>query len=215
MNSTVAVLMPGTSSVSCTGFFISPELILSARHCFDPGVETEEDMKLVRAALTEITIQVIRYDSYNSSGTKVKALDTHVARMSSKIAGDIDYMGIEDSDVILLKLDEGQPKSKEYLRIADKTPELGSVVYSVSMPYGQPWIFAQGYVSQYIYDWENFPWVRMLLVSLPVDRGSSGSAIVDNHGRVVGLAHKMDRTAHNAVFVSTDVLKRFVYGFIE
>ena len=68
MHATVSIQSPLMQSPSCTGFFISPDLIMSARHCYDMDAKTDEDIVAAKAWLSTQTLFIVKYDSYKSPG---------------------------------------------------------------------------------------------------------------------------------------------------
>jgi hypothetical protein len=217
MNSSVALLDPDFThglSISCSGFYISEDIIMTARHCVDLDVAEDGDEDSMKEAqqLAYVSLwPVVDYTTFRNDEKVVPFLFADVIYYSSRTLGNLP----EKQDLALLKLRDGQPKSKHWLKLADVEPELGSKLFGVSMPGGNPWILAEGIVSQYIYDRESMPDVNFIRVSIPIDYGSSGSALVNNKGEVVGVAHLTDRTKHNAIYVSIRPIKNFVYGFLN
>ena len=205
MHATVSVLDPKEASPVCTGFFISPDLIMSARHCFDQDAKTDEDLEAAKAWLTTQDLSIVKYDAYKSPGRTVVSNEVEVVYFPLGM-----MKPHNENDMVILKLKDTEPKSVHWLHLATKNPPKGARVYTVSLPRGQPWILHQGVVSQYYYDWEEFPRVTMLAVAMQLDGGSSGAALVNDAGQVVGLSHRLDKIKHNAVYLPVETLNKML-----
>lgn len=215
MRSTVAILNPASGTPSCTGFFITEDLILSARHCYDMGANNERNRRFAFGWLSHMDLKVVPYDEYlrGSYGYTSKGLEVEIVLFPME-----DGELLESHDYILLKLKDDQPKSKHWLKLADKPPAIKDKVYNVGMPKGQPWIYSEGFISQFYYNYLNKGERRIayLVVNLHgINFGTSGSALVNENLEVVGLAHKMDEDRQVAIFVPVERLRTFIYGFTE
>lgn len=211
MNSVVSILDPmQQQGAICSGFFVSPDLILSARHCFDlNNEETPEGLEDARNSVRQMDLEVVLYEEFSSPDKSIHPTKVHLVYMSNKIDNK------NNNDVVILRLDPFEPKSKYWLAIAEENPELGEQVYSVYLPQGQPWLFAQGVVSQYYYNFDKFPQIDFLAITIPLDYGVSGSPIVNNKGEVVGMAHTMAKTKHQGSYITPTMLQEILYGWIE
>lgn len=67
-----------------------------------------------------------------------------------------------------------------YIPIASEVPKVGEKVYAIGSPQGFKNTFASGEISQIREDNE-------LQISVPIDHGSSGGALINSRGEVIGI----------------------------
>lgn len=83
----------------------------------------------------------------------------------------------EDEDFILFRVD---CDGTDYIPIAGEKPSVGEKVYAIGSPRGLENTFSSGEVSQ----WRD---TNVMQISTLIDHGSSGGALINEHGEVVGI----------------------------
>lgn len=83
----------------------------------------------------------------------------------------------EDSDFILFRVD---CENTNYIPIASDKPKIGEKVYAIGSPRGLENTFSSGEVSQWRAD-------NLMQISALIDHGSSGGALINEYGEVVGI----------------------------
>lgn len=83
----------------------------------------------------------------------------------------------EDEDFILFKVNI---TNNSYLPIAQYKPNVGEKVYAIGSPLGLENTFSSGEISQ----WRDH---NLMQISTQIDRGSSGGALINEYGEVVGI----------------------------
>ncbi|MCG6893536.1 MAG: tetratricopeptide repeat protein [Desulfobacteraceae bacterium] len=136
---------------------------------------------------TLVTNQHVMQGAYRA---EVKTLDGLHFPVKSIVASD------EISDLILLRVDipEG---SYRWLPVEENLPDLAEPVVVVGTPMGLEQTVSEGIVSGI----REMPGIgQFFQVSAPISRGSSGSPVLDGHGRVVGVATFMMVMGQNLNF---------------
>lgn len=83
----------------------------------------------------------------------------------------------EDEDFILFRVD---CENTNYIPIATDKPRIGTKVYAIGSPRGLENTFSSGEVSQWRAD-------NLMQISALIDHGSSGGALINEYGEVVGI----------------------------
>ncbi len=94
-----------------------------------------------------------------------------------KVAKVIDYD--DELDFILFKVDLGGTKVN-YIPIAASMPKVGEKAYAIGSPRGLENTFSSGEISQIR---DNYT----IQISVPIDHGSSGGALLNSHGEAIGI----------------------------
>lgn len=197
LNSTVALMiqnpLSGEDQIGCTAFFISPTRLATAEHCVahheltvsisadgEPSIGLSSTPPTVGDEVSYVTHQDwIRWESLNHQHIPQPA--THLARVTA-----FD----EANDVAVLTIENVRTNSSaDWLSIRSAPAQLGEKTYTVGQPLVFRWLLTEGIVS----------YVEMLPVNEDgSDRlmigttnteypGSSGSPLIDNAGRVIGV----------------------------
>lgn len=87
------------------------------------------------------------------------------------------YQRDEQEDFILFRVDYDNECS---IPIADKQPQIGDKVFAIGSPQGLENTFSSGEVSQ----WRG---KNLMQISALIDHGSSGGALINEYGEVVGI----------------------------
>lgn len=116
-----------------------------------------------------------------------------------KVKKVLDYNN--DLDYILFLVDLGKQKVN-YIPIAEKLPKIGEKAYAIGSPRGLENTFSSGEISQ-IRD------NHLIQISVPIDHGSSGGALLNSYGEVIGITTAgLDGSGANLNFaMSINVVK--------
>lgn len=99
------------------------------------------------------------------------------------------YCKNKDYDYVVFKVDPGRG-SFNYFPLASSPSKIGDLVYTISNPLGMNHTFASGEVSQYRTN-------NIIQFNAPVDHGSSGGALLNASGEVIGIiAAKFESSAN-------------------
>ena len=85
-----------------------------------------------------------------------------------------------EHDFIIFKVDIGEARITS-LPISNRTPKVGEKVYAIGSPQGLENTFSSGEISQ-LRD-KN----ELIQISTPIDHGSSGGALINEFGEVIGI----------------------------
>lgn len=83
-----------------------------------------------------------------------------------------------DEDFIIFKVNNSGPTN--YIPIAASKPQIGEKVYAIGSPRGLENTFSSGEVSQ----WRE---TNRMQISALIDHGSSGGALINEYGEVIGI----------------------------
>lgn len=120
-------------------------------------------------------LAVSNYHVFKGTGRgleQIKLANSDVAHHVTKVV----YYS-EEEDVIIFQTD---CKKTACLSIARKKPAVGAKVYAIGSPLGLENTISDGLVSQ----WRND---IVMQISVPIDHGSSGGALIDEYGNAVGI----------------------------
>ncbi len=94
-----------------------------------------------------------------------------------------------------------------YIPLATEQPKVGEKVYAIGSPLGLENTFSSGEVSQWRGDDHTY-----MQISVPTDHGSSGGALINEYGEVVGITSAgVDESNANLNFAwSIDVIKPYL-----
>ena len=107
-----------------------------------------------------------------------------------------------ENDFILFQV-ESSTKDFNYIPIARDTPKVGETAYAIGSPLGLENTFSSGMISQ----------VRdnnRLQISVPITNGSSGGALLNKYGEVVGITTSGMGTADLNFAVNIKVIKPYL-----
>ncbi len=113
------------------------------------------------------------------------------------------YQRSEDEDFILFRVDY---VNDNYIPIASTRPKIGQRVFAIGSPRGLENTFSSGEVSQWRGD-------NLMQISALIDHGSSGGALINEYGEVVGITSGTfaDGSQANLNYAwSIDVIKPYV-----
>ena len=100
------------------------------------------------------------------------------------------------ADLAIVRTDDALPAAPE---LAAADPAIGDLVTVVGYPLGRALTVSTGQVLASQTDPLNANLGTVLVTDAPVEHGSSGSAVLDSDGRVVGVVYAKDSTGHSFV----------------
>lgn len=109
----------------------------------------------------------------------------------------------ETEDFIIFRVNI---KNSNYIPISSTKPRIGEKVYAIGSPYGLENTFSSGEVSQ----WRD---QNLMQISASIDHGSSGGALINEYGEVVGITSGtfMEGSQANLNYAwSIDVIKPYI-----
>lgn len=120
-------------------------------------------------------LAVSNYHVFKNTGIGLEAIklpgDNRIYKVSDIYVRDAEY------DFILFRV---ACQNRIYLPIAENQPQVGSRVFAIGSPRGLENTFSSGEVSQ----WRD---QYLMQISALIDHGSSGGALVNEYGEVVGI----------------------------
>jgi S1-C subfamily serine protease len=198
-SSTVALVMTredGDVRPYCTGVWVSPDEILTAKHCIEREVEGVDVDPLGSKVYYVIEKEV------HESGEDPAAI--HLGHVK---AIDVDH----DLAIVVAKA-AGIP-AHEYVTFASEMPALGEDIYVVGHPRGLYWSYVKGQVSAYRYDSSDVG--PVVQVDATVWFGNSGGGVFDGSGKLVGICSRLTRVPHMNYFIHLDSVKKFYHELHE
>lgn len=120
-------------------------------------------------------LAISNYHVFKGTGVgmeTIKLLGSDIAHGVSEIIAKS-----EDEDFILFRVD---CDGTNYLPIASSKPKIGDKVYAIGSPRGLENTFSSGEVSQWRDD-------NLMQINALIDHGSSGGALINEYGEVVGI----------------------------
>ena len=123
-------------------------------------------------------LAVSNYHVFEGTGMGLEVIKT-----SNDNEYKIDQVIIKDkeNDVMVFTVKAASGTRFNYIPISSRTLQIGDKVYAIGSPRGLENTFSSGEVSQFR---ENG---RLIQTSAPIDHGSSGGALINEYGEVVGI----------------------------
>ena len=114
------------------------------------------------------------------------------------------FVANENEDIIIFQL-ESNRSDFNYLPIASCSPQVGEKVYAIGSPLGYENTFSSGEISQLRAN-------NLLQISVPIDHGSSGGALINEYGEVIGItsAGRDDSGANLNFAIDIKVIKKYL-----
>lgn len=146
-------------------------------------------------------LAVSNYHVFKGTGIgmeKIKLLGSDIAYNVSEIIAKS-----ESEDFILFRVD---CNNTNYLPIASSKPKIGDKVFAIGSPRGLENTFSSGEVSQ----WRDR---NLMQINALIDHGSSGGALINEYGEVVGITSGSfyDGSQANLNYAwSIDVIKEYL-----
>jgi V8-like Glu-specific endopeptidase len=189
--STVGLYSFEKKTINCTGFFIAPNLVATAKHCiiddeFSLLANMQDADKLIEKTYFGRKVLGVKYQEHlkdQAKNSNLKTFQMEILYMTSKFNSD--PLKASD-DIAILKVVNKKNWSKNWFKIANKDPSVGQKVYTVGMPLGNDWTVFEGNIAKHIF-YSNAKTVRVYYTNIYVAPGSSGGPLFNHHGRVVGV----------------------------
>ena len=146
-------------------------------------------------------LAVSNYHVFEGTGMGIEQIKLTGSDVVYKVATVIHKSS--DSDFILFKVD---CNNTNYIPIANSKPSVGEKVFAIGSPRGLENTFSSGEVSQ----WRER---NLMQISALIDHGSSGGALINEYGEVVGITSGTfyDGSQANLNYAwSIDVVKPYV-----
>lgn len=147
-------------------------------------------------------LAVSNYHVFKGTGIgkeQIKLVDSDVAYKVTEVLAKS-----EQEDFILFLVD---CENTNYIPIATGKPRIGEKVYAIGSPRGLENTFSSGEVSQWRAD-------NLMQISALIDHGSSGGALINEYGEVVGITSGSfaDGSQANLNYAwSIDVIKPYLH----
>ncbi len=205
-NATVALVGPnvdtGELELFCSGFFISPTTIVTAKHCvFSDGDnlinenDADFDYRLV-------TVYILDRKTFVENSFEISKISEKDLKKATITKINTNYFVDYSRDHLILELSKKEIPSSSWLTIAKTDLKIADSVYCVGMPLSFPWVFVNGRLSQVLNSKDvnrfitsqnltNIDDTQLLerkfyLINMDVWPGASGGPIVNNRGEVIG-----------------------------
>lgn len=108
----------------------------------------------------------IGYEQIKLSNNKIHQIKKIIARN-------------KENDYIIFQV-ESNGSTFNYIPIDNNQPKVGEKVYAIGSPRGLENTFSSGEISQIRRD-------NLIQINVPIDHGSSGGALIDEYGNVIGI----------------------------
>ena len=86
----------------------------------------------------------------------------------------------KENDVMVFTVDAPSGTKFNYIPISSRSPQVGDKAYAIGSPRGLENTFSSGEISQ-------FRDGNVIQISVPIDNGSSGGALINEYGEVIGI----------------------------
>jgi serine protease Do len=108
--------------------------------------------------------------------------DQHVIKLSNDEFYEISEVlsANEEADYVIFRVQGG---AFPFLKVADKIPSVGDDVFAIGSPKGLENSLTKGSISQFREDGDT----RLLQIDATIDHGSSGGALFNMNGEVIGI----------------------------
>ncbi len=125
--------------------------------------------------ITNDGLAVSNYHVFKGTGIGLEVIKLSGSEEAYKVTKVINKS--EEEDFILFQVD---CENTNYIPIAANKPKVGEKVYAIGSPRGLENTFSSGEVSQWRAD-------NLMQISALIDHGSSGGALINEFGEVVGI----------------------------
>ena len=110
----------------------------------------------------------------------------------------------EESDYIIFQIETNEDMFN-FIPVSTRPSKIGDKVYAIGSPRGLEYTFSSGEISQYRDG-------NTIQISTPIDHGSSGGALINSYGEVIGITTSMlnDSGANLNFAIDINVIKRYL-----
>jgi len=174
----------------CTATYVSPRMLATAAHCVPVNrIETSRGVTIVlpggshQSSIGQ-SVSFVEYHHYNEWVQRANEDHNHPEITQATVVG-IDTEN--NHDVALLELKANEPDADHWLEMRNLETDpiqVGSHAYSIGMPIGQIWVLTEGIISRVQIRQNN---TVDILHQVRIGPGSSGSALLDEEGRIIGI----------------------------
>ncbi|WP_315098046.1 serine protease [uncultured Cellulomonas sp.] len=140
-------------------------------------------------ALDDHTLVTNRHVVTDSSTLQLNTYDGRDLTAAATSTADL-------ADLAIVRTEDALPAAPE---LAETDPAIGATVTVVGYPLGRALTVTTGQVLSSRTDPLNENLGEVLVTDAPVEPGSSGSAVLDDDGRVVGVVYAKDSNGHSFV----------------
>lgn len=145
-------------------------------------------------------LAISNYHVFEGTGMGLEVIKT-----SSDQQYKIDHVIFKDktNDVMVFTVKAAAGTKFNYIPVSSHNPQVGEKVYAIGSPRGLENTFSSGEISQFR---ENG---SVIQISVPIDHGSSGGALINEYGEVIGITSGgFDNSGANLNFaVNINVIK--------
>lgn len=110
----------------------------------------------------------------------------------------------EDDDYIVFQVD-AMGGNFNFIPVSNRMPKVGEQIFTIGSPYGLENTFSSGEISQFRGD-------NLIQINAPIDHGSSGGALINEYGEVIGITTAgLDKSGANLNFaIDINVVKPYL-----
>lgn len=129
---------------------------------------------------------------------------TNLLQLSTYDGRDVEVTSSATAAIADLAIVRTTEDLETFPSIAEKDPEIGDLISVVGFPNGKELTVSQGMVLQFTEDPLNENLGQVILTDATVEQGSSGSAALDEQGRVIGVVYAKSNSGYTYIIpVST------------
>jgi hypothetical protein len=183
----------------CAGFYIAPNYIVSAAHCFQSSVTiTMPDGSTISLTtdssnLEGVHVWFVGYDEMDLLSSRLLITIPH--------SGEVVYHD-QTNDTVILRTEDS---SSHFVSLAEREPDVSEHVYAIGHPAGMAWSIADGMISRVF---ERNDHLVGIQTTVPTVGGCSGGPLLSESGEVLGMADAyVAGFPHLSLYVATDAIR--------